>query len=600
MRATVERLAALVTFTVFLATAFRAGWTRSETDFPNYFTAAVLVREGQPLRKYYDWTWFARQMNHAGFERQIGSYAAQTPLTMLPMVELAALPPQRAKQVWLTLNLGFLLATLWLLSRVTRFRIEQVWLVAFCAYFSLYSNFLLGQYYVFLLFLLTLAFYCLHRTRSASGGFVAAFAFGLKLYGGPFLVYFAAKRNWKAVAGMLAAVACLGALAIALFGLSDIHYYLRQILPRSLEGGSIDPYSPGNPTLGTALRRLFMREPELNPLPPWNAPWLFFFLRTLTALGVLAFTALGLGADRSTNQRRGFAWFMVAVIVLSTSTASYTSILLVLPLVLVLEESGQFEGAFLVALYVLLAYPLGLRWLFPKVWLLLGLYAALGRHYLRSLRPRLVVATALAIAIVAFVDAQRHMASFRNEPGQRFERVAVEKGALFSSSPAISEAGLFYQSMGGDGYVLRWSHDDRIETLRPEGQALHPVAPTADGPVYFELVAHGTSTTMQFDPTTRRVSAAPRGISTEERDSVASPDGRWIAYGAVVTGSRQIWLRNVATGMARPLTAGNCNSSSPAWELDSRSIIFSSDCGRAFGLPALYRARVPDDRQARS
>jgi hypothetical protein len=41
------------------------------------------------------------------------------------------------------------------------------------------------------------------------------------------------------------------------------------------------------------------------------------------------------------------------------------------------------------------------------------------------------------------------------------------------------------------------------------------------------------------------------------------------------------------------LTGGNCNSSSPAWALDSESILFASDCGRAFGLPALYRARLP-------
>jgi Tol biopolymer transport system component len=41
------------------------------------------------------------------------------------------------------------------------------------------------------------------------------------------------------------------------------------------------------------------------------------------------------------------------------------------------------------------------------------------------------------------------------------------------------------------------------------------------------------------------------------------------------------------------LTGGNCNSSSPAWTLDSSSILFASDCGRAFGLPALYRAPVP-------
>src|SRR3984893_13817719 len=88
----------------------------------------------------------------------------------------------------------------------TRFRMEQIALLAFCGYHSLYVNFLYGQYYVFLLFLLTLAFYCVHREHSLSSGFFAGVAFGLKLYGGPFLLYFAAKRNWKAVAGLFASL----------------------------------------------------------------------------------------------------------------------------------------------------------------------------------------------------------------------------------------------------------------------------------------------------------------------------------------------------------------------------------------------------------
>src|ERR1700731_5362071 len=128
------RVSVLLAFTFFLITAFWAGWTRAETDFPNYYTAASLVRKGQPLHNYYDWTWFQRQMNYAGIERQLGAYTPQTPLTMLPMVGLTAFAPQTAKRIWLALNLGFLATTVWLMSRVTRFRPEQIALLAFCGY----------------------------------------------------------------------------------------------------------------------------------------------------------------------------------------------------------------------------------------------------------------------------------------------------------------------------------------------------------------------------------------------------------------------------------------------------------------------------------
>jgi hypothetical protein len=50
------------------------------------------------------------------------------------------------------------------------------------------------------------------------------------LYGAPFLLYFIAKRNWKAVAGILVASALAVVTAIELFGWGDVHFYATQIL----------------------------------------------------------------------------------------------------------------------------------------------------------------------------------------------------------------------------------------------------------------------------------------------------------------------------------------------------------------------------------
>ena len=236
------RGAALIAAIIFFATTFRDGWTRAETDFPNYYTAAVLVRHGAPLRNYYDWTWFQRQMNYAGVENQLGAYIPQTPLTMLPLVPLAGLPPQTAKRVWLICNLLFLAATILMLSRATGIGGAPLALLAFAGWSSLRSNFLLGQYYVFLLFLLTLAFYGLYRGRERAGGVAMGIACALKLYGAPFLLYFAVKRQRQALIGMAAALVALGLLTVAIFGWSDTAAYATQVLPRSL------PEKPSIPT----------------------------------------------------------------------------------------------------------------------------------------------------------------------------------------------------------------------------------------------------------------------------------------------------------------------------------------------------------------
>jgi hypothetical protein len=587
------RLVALGTFLFLLVGPFRAGWTRAETDFPNYYTAAALVRQHQPLRNYYDWTWFARQMNYAGNGTQLGAYTPQTPLTMLPMVPLAGYAPQTAKRIWLVSNLVFLGLTVWLLSRVTRFRFETIWLLMFCGYFSLRTTFLYGQYYVFLLFLLTLAFYLLHRKNHLLGGCITGLAFGLKLYGGPFLPYFAIKRQWKTLIGMIAAALLLGGTAIVLFGPADVHYYATQILPRSLEGGSVDPYNPGDPTFSTLLRRLLVAEPELNPHPLWKAPWLFFYLRSFISSAIICFLFLGIAMKRTTD-RHDFSWLIVTVLLLSTSTASYTFIILLLPLVLLLEESGPRQSIFLIISYVLLTMPSHPAWMFPKVWLLFALFIDIGLQCWREMPRRLALAAVLIAALISYVDAKRHMSSYANEPGQYFERVAVRSGALFSSFPVVSRAGLFYQSMGPDRYVLRWLHDGRDQQLSFEGQALHPRLADDGESVYFELVANRVSTMMQFDPSTGKTTLQKMPVPTDTPVSVVSPNGKWKAFESAQDGPTQIWLADLSTGKEKQLTGGNCTSSSPAWELDSNAVLFASDCGRAIGLPALYRARLTD------
>jgi Glycosyltransferase family 87 len=589
------RLAAVAALVFFSATAFRSGWTRVETDFPNYYTAAVCVRKGLPLRNYYDWTWFQRQINFAGVEQQLGGYPPHTPLTPLPMVPLAGFPYQTAKRIWLVCNLGFLAATVWLLARLTGFSVEQLTLLTFLGFGALYSNFLYGQYYVFLLFLTTLAFYCLERGKSAACGFLCGVTFGLKLYGGPFFLYFLVKRNWKAAGGFVIAAVLAGVAAISLFGWADVHYYAAQILPRALDGEIIDPYNPRNETFSTLLRHLLLMEPELNPRPAWNAPLMFFFLQPLITFLVGATTLLGLTQKQSSSERRDFAWFVIAILLVSVSTSSYTFILSLLPISLLLKEAGRRERIFLITAFVVLNWPLRPEWIpwFPRLWALTALYVVVGCEYWQRLPSvKMVAATVIAVVALSAVSAAKHYRHYQESPGRRFDPIAVQPGAIFSASPAVSQAGLFYQSMGETKYVLKWQHNGQIEELGFDGQAFRPFVTSPDGNVYFELVAHQKSTMMELDPKTRIASPAPNVDRAPSAESWPSPDGKWIAYESMHAGWKQIWLADRSNGAARELTGGRCNNSSPVWELNSEAVIFASDCDRSTGLPALYRAKI--------
>lgn len=574
---------------VFLSTSFSAGWNRAETDFPNYYTAAVLVRKGAPLHKYYEWPWFQRQMNYAGVENQLGGYIPQTPLTMLPMLPLTKLKVQEAKRIWLLLNLGFLLASFGLLSRLAHVSIPAISLVAFAGFGTLHANVLLGQYYIFLLFLLVLSFCCLRRKLLFTSGVFFGMAFALKLYGGPFLLYFVAKRLWKPVIGMAIAALIATVTAIAMFGWSDLMYFSAHILPRALQGETLDPYNTGNGTLATLLRRTLVFEPELNPHPVWNAPGLFFFLQPFVTLLILLLPLLAV--RRSNRAKRDFAFICVALLLASPNTASYTFVLLLLPVALLLEGATTIQRAILTGCYVLLTFPMhpAWSWLFPKVWLLLILLVFVARAY-RGLAPTKEVALAIAAsATIASAAAWSHTVAYRKEPGRQLQRVVTDPGAIYSSSPTVLRSGIVYESIGRTHYVLRWMHDDHTKQFAFAGEAFNPVAESPDGPIQFELVSRGASKGMLLDVLSGEITPSSGSPMRGERESTISPDGEWLAYTAMKAGSKQIWLHRTNGGSAVLLTGGNCNNYSPAWDLDSLALIFASDCDRGIGLPALFR-----------
>uniref|UniRef100_Q01U33 DUF2029 domain-containing protein n=1 Tax=Solibacter usitatus (strain Ellin6076) TaxID=234267 RepID=Q01U33_SOLUE len=590
------RVAAVVGFVVVVSAALRSGWTHMSTDFPNYYTAAVAVRHHDRLRDVYDWTWFARQMNYAGIENQLGGYVPQSPATMLPMVPIAVFRPLTAKRIWLVLNVVLLLAVIGILARMTGVRWEYLTILLLCGYRSLMTNFVYGQYYIFLLFLLTLTLYTFALKRDGLSGFLCGATFAMKLYSGPLVIYFVAKRAWTSVLGMAAGTGCVGGIALLLFGWSGIAYYLVHVLPRTLEGNSVDPYNLLTATPNMLLHRVFLREAGLNPHPLLEAPWLFFFMRTALQTGLVVFAILGIVAKADPDRRRDFSWMLILLVLISTSTATHTYILLLAPVAVLLRGASFRRMLYLVGSYSILnLFPPPA--LFLKVWALLLLFLVAGCDYLRAIKMRWAVFALAAVVLLSVMDAQRRMKDYEAEPGHRYQAIAVEPGALFSGYPVVTRCGMFYQSMtssgaGREGYVLRRLYGGRLQTFDFGGNELRPAAAGDGCGIEFEHVAQGRSTFLRLDPLTSRTEATAPPAEINPGNGVVSPDGRWRVRVRETATSEQLWLESTGSGEAKELAGGNCNNHSPAWELDSSAVIFASDCGRAYGLPALYRAPV--------
>ncbi len=644
---------------VLFSTSFRQGWTRVETDFPNYYTGAVAARAGLPLKNFYDWTWFQREMNYAGTERQLGAYTPQTPLALLPFIPLAKLEPQRAKQVWLSLNALLLACIIVLLKRISGVSYSWIFLIFLAGYGSLHANFLLGQYYVLLAFLLALSAFFYFREADAWAGASLGLVFVLKLYSGPFVLFFLVKRHWRAACGFVG-IAVVGALlSIAMFGWSANLYYAESVLPSVMSGMLIDPYNPGLGSMTALLRRTFVAEPELNPHPAVNWPQAFSFGQTFFSLGLLMVTVLAV-SNRGRLSKREFAWLVIALLLLAPVNATYVFVLLAIPVAMLMPECDTFGRVLLLVAIAITGTPLPreISVLFPRVVVLCALYVwagwpGLGKKSLFALG--IAACTALAVALL---------------PGhpESFERIVQPGYSIAVMEPSITANGPIYHGFGDGRYVLHSA--PRTYTL--DGHAFHPAARLAGGPVLFELVSHGHSRLMSLDLTTGSAvevvgtendpqqpaisadgtknafvahgslwirdasgvrslgiagsdpsfsadgslllfardrqlfsfnfqSGRTAPLTTDGRDlrhPVVSPDGTRLAYSSEHDG-RQIWWRQLPDGKPIQLTSSRCNHDSPVWEADSRHLLFTSDCGRGLGLPGLYRVAVSETPQQR-
>ncbi len=78
----------------------------------------------------------------------------------------------------------------------------------------------------------------------------------------------------------------------------------------------------------------------------------------------------------------------------------------------------------------------------------------------------------------------------------------------------------------------------------------------------------------------------------ESRYPALSPDGNWMAYSHLDHGMWNLWLQDQRTGAIRRIATVPCNQIQPAWESDSKTLLYATDCGRGLWLTALARRRA--------
>ncbi|MGA7706956.1 MAG: hypothetical protein WCD77_04155, partial [Acidobacteriaceae bacterium] len=78
----------------------------------------------------------------------------------------------------------------------------------------------------------------------------------------------------------------------------------------------------------------------------------------------------------------------------------------------------------------------------------------------------------------------------------------------------------------------------------------------------------------------------------ESRYPALSRNGHWMAYSRLDHGAWNLWIRNEKTGVTRRIADVPCNQIQPMWEDDSKTLLYSTDCGRSLWMTAISHRKV--------
>ena len=312
------------------------GFSRIDSDFPNYYTSARILAEGKDVRRLYDDRWFQDQIDSYGME-QMGKFSPFPPVTALVLLPLASLEPLDALRTMVVINLVLLVLSIRFLSVILQVPFTAAAIFALLAGLGLANCFRLGQLYILLSFLVIAGYYAYSLGRKTLAGICWGVFVPIKYFPIVILAYFLFRREWKVVI----AGGCTAVL-IALVGLLvlgwDVHReFVSSVLGSHLGShfSSQNSFSAAFQSWDSLLRRLFLYDPELNPHPLIAGTAVFLPLKiVILLLQFLAALAAIVHVHRikSTNvDQFSIGMLGLTALLLAPGTGTYHFVVLWLP-----------------------------------------------------------------------------------------------------------------------------------------------------------------------------------------------------------------------------------------------------------------------------
>jgi hypothetical protein len=365
-----------------------------DSDFPNYYVAARIVKEGDDPAKLYDDDWFQAKIHDHGIQQR-GKFSPFPPPTAFLLLPLTGLSPLAALRVVTVLNLAMLASAVLLVSRVSCFNQLESCAFVLLSGAGLINCLRLGQLYIGVSAFTLLGVYLFKGRREWWAGACLALPVPFKYFPAIFIAYLGIRGRWRVIISSAIVLAGICGASVAILGWPVHAEFLRSVLPNHIRSNlsQQDPFSVAFQSFDSLLRRLFVFDPIRNPHPMADAYGIYLSLKT--SLTFLLATLAGLGiwrVERSGGSRRSLSISLLGILALliAPATATYHFVLLWLPVGLLLSYlrvSGN-RGLFTLSLGLyagigLLPYTLfqtlagpGLLTLaaYPRLWLTCALF----------------------------------------------------------------------------------------------------------------------------------------------------------------------------------------------------------------------------------
>ncbi|WP_213805483.1 glycosyltransferase 87 family protein [Granulicella sp. dw_53] len=578
-------------------------WRTLNTDFPNYYLAASIAREGTDPSRAYEWIWLQREKDHREIDQRIVGLVPITPFSTLVMWPIASLRPLAAKHIWTIFNLLLLPLIALLLRRITPLSLLQIGILILVS-FSLHRNLLYGQYYILLLAILTAACWAAQRGYSWIAGALVGLGAAVKIFPVLFVLYFLRKKDWKSLCACLLAIVASLVISISVFGWNLHRTYLLQVLPWTLRGDCLDPYNLASSSISSLFHRLFIYEPQWNPHPAIHAPILFAILYPLAQLLILVPIFWCLDRNDRSPARISLEWsaLLVASLTISPLPASYHFTVFILPIAVLfgklLQEKRSVAAMAVALLYLAIGYP---GWNtassdgwsallhVPRLYVLILMtsayfYLLKGTQHAAEKRKYWLVGGAAVYALSALIGVRHQRGLFDDYA----YRLPMSQQTLLVAQPVTEEGSIRFITLSSDGYHVAKLSDVGLRGIERSKDLSTDQLAFAVGP------AETWTETVSKRSVLQSSIGGAKAIEDAESPAVTH-DGLTIAFLRTVDGRKQLFLRDMKDGNRpdRQMTRSSFGNLHEVAFHPNGSIFFSATPNH--GRPGIYT--MGDDGQ---